>query len=64
MVKMNGHKLRRPQSFHFTDFSAGHGRVKHIFGPEQAAAAVADRQREQAEKGRKRSRHPFDRGGR
>ena len=35
------------------------------FGPEQVEAAVeADRQREQAEKGRKRSRHSLDRGGR
>ena len=35
------------------------------FVPEQIAAAVeADRQREQAEKGRKRPRHSFDRGGR
>ena len=35
------------------------------FVPEQIAAAVeADRQREQAEKGRKRPRRSLDRGGR
>ena len=45
--------------------SADYERVKRAFGPEQVAAAVeADRQREQAEKGRKRPRHSFDRGGR
>ena len=37
--------------------SADYRRVKRVFGPEQADAAVeADRQREQAEKGRKRPR--------
>ena len=36
-----------------------------VFCPEQVEAAVeADRQREQAEKGRKRPRHSLDRGGR
>ena len=45
--------------------SADYTRVKRVFGPEQVEAAVeADRQREQAEKGRKRPRHSLDRGGR
>ena len=40
-------------------------RVKRVFGPEQVQAAVeADKQREQAEKGRKRPRRSLDRGGR
>ena len=41
--------------------SADYPRVKRVFGPEQVEA---DRQREQAEKGRKRPRHSLDRGGR
>ena len=45
--------------------SADYARVKRVFGPEQVAAAVeADRQREQAERGRKRPRRSLDRGGR
>ena len=45
--------------------SADYTRIKRVFGPEQVEAAVeADRQREQAEKGRKRPRHSLDRGGR
>lgn len=45
--------------------SADYERVKRVFGPEQIAAAVeADKQREQAEKGRKRPRRSLDRGGR
>lgn len=45
--------------------SADYERVKRIFGPEQVVAAVqADKQREQAEKGRKRPRRSLDRGGR
>ena len=45
--------------------SADYERVKRIFGPEQVAAAVqADKQREQAEKGRKRPRRSVDRGER
>ena len=56
-VKMENKKLRQ--------ISADYTRVKRIFGPEQIAAAVeADRQSEQAEKGRKRPRHSLDRGGR
>ena len=48
-VKIENKKLRR--------ISADYTRVKRVFGPEQVAAAVeADRQREQAEKGRKRLR--------
>ncbi|MEE0767731.1 MAG: hypothetical protein UIK34_09295 [Christensenellales bacterium] len=44
---------------------AGYERVKRVFGPEQVAAAVqADKQREQAEKGRKRPRRSVDRGER
>ena len=45
--------------------SADYTRVKRVFGPEQVAAAVeADKQREQAEKGRKRPRYSIDRGRR
>ena len=45
--------------------SADYERVKRVFGPEQVAAAVqADKQREQAEKGRKRPRRSVDRGER
>ena len=45
--------------------SANYTRVKRVFGPERVAAAVeADKQREQAEKGRKQSRRSVDRGGR
>ena len=56
-VKLENKKLRQ--------ISADYTRVKRIFGPEQIAAAVeADKQREQAEKGRKRPRRSFDRGGR
>ena len=45
--------------------SADYARVKRVFGPEQVAAAVeADKQREQAEKGRKRPRRSLERGGR
>ena len=45
--------------------SADYIRVKRVFGPEQVEAAVeADKQREQAEKGRKRLRRSVDRGGR
>ena len=56
-VKMENKKLRQ--------ISADYTRVKRVFGPEQVEAAVeADKQREQAEKGRKRPRHSFDRGGR
>ena len=56
-VKMENKKLRQ--------ISADYTRVKRIFGPEQIAAAVeADKQRGQAEKGRKRPRHSLDRGGR
>ena len=44
--------------------SADYTRVKRVFGPEQVQAAVeADKQREQAEKGRKRPRRSLDRGG-
>ena len=43
--------------------SADYTRVKRLFGPEQIAAVVeADKQREQAEKGRKRPRRSPDRG--
>ena len=56
-VKMENKKLRQ--------ISADYTRVKRVFGPEQVEAAVeADKQREQAEKGRKRPRHSLDRGGR
>ena len=55
-VKLENKKLRQ--------ISADYTRVKRAFGPEQVAAAIeADKQREQAEKGRKRPRRSFDRGG-
>ena len=45
--------------------SADYERVKRVFGPEQVEVAVqADKQREQAEKGRKRPYRSVDRGGR
>ena len=45
--------------------SADYERVKRVFGPEQVAVAVqADKQREQAERGRKRPRRSVDRGER
>ena len=45
--------------------SADYERVKRAFGPEQVEVAVqADKQREQAEKGRKRPRRSVDRGER
>ena len=45
--------------------SADYTRVKRVFGPEQVEVAVqADKQREQAEKGRKRPRRSVDRGER
>ena len=44
--------------------SADYERVKRVFGPEQVEVAVeADKQREQAEKGRKRPRRSAERGG-
>ena len=53
-VKMENKKLRQ--------ISADYTRVKRVFGPEQVQAAVeADKQREQAEKGRKRPRCSFSR---
>ena len=56
-VKMENKALRQ--------ISADYTRVKRVFGPEQVEAAVAaDKQREQVEKGRKRPRRSFDRGGR
>ena len=56
-VKMENKKLRQ--------ISADYTRVKRVFGPEQVQAAVeADKQREQAEQGRKRPRRSLDRGGR
>lgn len=56
-VKLENKKLRQ--------ISADYTRVKRIFGPEHVAAAVeTDKQREQAEKGRKRPRQSHDRGGR
>ena len=56
-VKMENKKLRQ--------ISADYTRVKRVFGPEQVEAAVeADKQREQAEKGRKRPRRSLDRSGR
>lgn len=56
-VKLENKKLRQ--------ISANYERVKRAFGPEQVAAAVeAAKQQEQAEKGRKRPRRSFDRGGR
>ena len=52
---------RRGLRFFFSDYE----RVNRVFGPEQVEAAVeADKQREQAEKGRKRPRRSLDRGGR
>ena len=56
-VTMENKKLRQ--------ISADYARVKRVFGPEQVEAAVeADKQKEQAEKGRKRPRRSLDRGGR
>lgn len=56
-VKIENKKLRQ--------ISADYTRVKRVFGPEQVEAAVeADKQREQAEKGRKRPRRSVDRGER
>lgn len=56
-MKLENKKLRQ--------ISADYTRAKRVFGPEQVAAAVeADRQREQAEKGRKRPRRSFSRDGR
>ena len=56
-VKIENKKLRQ--------ISADYTRVKRVFGPEQVAAAIeADKQREKAEKGRKRPRQSHDRGGR
>ena len=56
-VKMENKKRRQ--------ISADSTRVKRVFGPEQVEAAVeADKQREQAEKGRKRPRRSLDRSGR
>ena len=56
-AKTENRKLRQ--------ISAGYARVKRVFGPEQIAAAMeADKQREQAEKGRKRPRRSLDWGGR
>ena len=55
-VKMENKKLRQ--------ISANYTRVKRVFGPEQVEAAVeADKQREQAEKDRKRPRRSLDRDG-
>ena len=46
-------------------FFSDHERVKQIFGPQEVDQAVeADKQREQAEKARKRPRRSLDRGGR
>ena len=56
-VKMENKKLRQ--------ISANYTRVKRVFGPEQVEAAVeADKQREQAEKDRKRPMRSLDRDGR
>ena len=56
-IKMENKKLRQ--------ISADYTRVKRVFGPEQVEAAVeADKQREQAEKGRKRPRRSLDRNER
>ena len=56
-VKLENKALRQ--------ISADYERVKRVFGPEQVKAAVqADKQREQAEKGRKRPRRSLDWGGR
>ena len=55
--KIENKKLRR--------ISADDTQGKGVFGPEQVEAAVeADKQREQAEKGRKRPRRSLDRSGR
>ena len=54
-MKVENKKLRQ--------ISADYARVKRVFGPEEVTAAVeADKQREQAEKGRKRPRRSVDRG--
>lgn len=56
-VKLENKTLRQ--------ISADYERVKRVFGPEQVEVAVqADKQREQAEKGRKRPRRSVDRGER
>ena len=56
-VKMENKKLRQ--------ISDNYTRVRRVFGPEQVEAAVeADKQREQAEKDRKRPRRSLDRDGR
>lgn len=56
-VKLENKKLRQ--------ISADYERVKRVFGPEQVEVAVqADKQRGQAEKGRKRPRRSVDRGER
>ena len=56
-IKLENKKLRQ--------ISADYTRVKRIFGPEQIAAALeADKQREQAEKGRKRPRRSVEWGER
>ena len=56
-VKLENRALRQ--------VSADYERVKRVFGPEQVEAAVqADKQREQAERGRKRPRRSVDRGER
>lgn len=56
-VKIENKKLRQ--------ISADYTRVKRVFGPEQVEEAVeADKQREQAGKGRKRPRRSLDRGER
>ena len=55
-MKIENKKLRQ--------ISADYTRVERVFGPEQVEAAVeTDKQREQAEKGRKRPRRSLDRGG-
>lgn len=54
-MKVENKKLRQ--------ISADYARVKRVVGPEEVTAAVeADKQREQAEKGRKRPRRSVDRG--
>ena len=56
-VKMENKSLRQ--------ISTNYERVKRAFGSQEVEAAVeADRQRERAEKGRKRPRRSLDRGGR
>ena len=56
-VQLENKKLRQ--------ISDDYTRVKRVFVPEQVEAAVeADKQREQAEKGRKRLRRSFERDGR